>query len=427
MKHICNKCIKNKVLIDYLLKNSIVNTCSYCGTEFTQVIPSQDLITFAGDRLIDSLYSIEEASPYEAGMFWEGSDVLNFQEVAYIIQNIEVGHEDFEDELAEYIDTNTSSEDKLFIIDDGFHDNNSYQFKWDNFTKSTAHKHRFFNKDAKVFLDSLFELIVENDEIRDNVITVIDSSTQLYRARIANEETIRKQIIADPVSHLGPVPKRLAGEQRMTPTGISALYCSLDRDTCFSEIRAITGDILISGAFKPVKDLPLLDLTKLHILSQLTLDPFDEGFSDFSHKSAFIKDLLFLMSKPASKNNSSSYLSTQIIFEYLAVKFGNKLSGIMFKSVQTGGNGTNVVLFPDYSTITPSEMKAEDIKNISEYRGDSYDHDYYYYSIHKIDNPIANIIRANENLEFVENSLLASKVDAVITKTTAIEISISVK
>ena len=53
----------------------------------------------------------------------------------------------------------------------------------------------------------------------------------------------------------------------MTPNGISALYCALERETCLSEIRSITGDHVVSTALTPVAELKLLDLTALTSLN----------------------------------------------------------------------------------------------------------------------------------------------------------------
>jgi len=215
----------------------------------------------------------------------------------------------------------------------------------------------------------------------------------------------------------------------MTPTGISSLYCALERDTCFSEVRAITGDIVLSGAFKLTEELHFLDLSKIHRLSQLTIDPFSEKFIDFAHKSEFIKDLMFLMSKPASRNNSSDYLSTQVIFEYLSVKFGNKLSGLMFKSVQTGGEGTNVVFFPEYSQVIPSERCFKNVKSIDEYRSEHTEIMTYFYSIEESKEETASTYRSGPaaKIEFVDGSLIVSEVKAVTTKTEEIPIVLSVR
>ncbi len=425
MRYICESCIVNVILKQHLLDNTVSNDCTYCEVKSTRVINSAELVAFAGNRLEKSLYSIEDATSFEAGMFWEGSDAISFNEVAYIIQDLEIGPEEFVDELADYVLSISSSEANLFVLNDGDHDNNSYQSKWSSFISSIAHQHRFFNKEAKVFLDSLFDLIIDKSKVRNEVVTTIDRSTKLFRARVANNESTRKKIISDPSAELGPVPRHLAGEQRMTPTGISALYCSLDRRTCFSEIRAVTGDMIFSGSFKPIDELALLDLSKIHKLSQLEIDPFDLHYTDTSNKSVFIKDLMFLMSRPASKSSTPDYLSTQIIFEYLSVKFSDSLSGLMFDSVQTNGKGKNVVFFPLYSKVKQSLLNKENVESISEYRYDLIESDKYTYDIKKIEDDFNVNVINDVKLEFIEGSLLASSVKAVVTETQEFDISIN--
>jgi len=427
MKYICENCIVNEILKAELLKTQQLGRCSYCGSGSVNVMKSEELIQFGGERLIKSLYSIEHATLYQSGMFFEGSDEISFKPVSDIIQELDVGDEDFEDELADYIISNSVNGTDLFILDYGEHSNNSYEKKWSNFTKSTAHKHRFFNKDAKVFLDSLFEVLVDDGEVKTNAITTVDRNTELFRARIANDDNTRKQVVANPAYQLGRVPEWLAGEQRMTPTGISSLYCALDRNTCFSEVRAITGDCVISGMFKPNEELHLLDLTKIHNLSQLSVDPFNEHFVEFSHRSEFLINLMFLMSKPASRNVSSSYISTQVIFEYLSIKFGRELSGLMFNSVQTGGKGKNVVFFPEYSSVRPSLNSFKNIKSISEFYNDFGGLQYYYYSIEKSPETSSTGRDPKAKLKFIDGSLIISNVEAVITKTEDIKVEISVK
>jgi hypothetical protein len=425
MKYICGDCVFNQVLRSKLLENIITGDCTYCGAINTKITESKALLEFASDRLLNSLYSIEDATSYESAMFWEGTDEIPFNEIIYIIQDLKVGHEEFEDEVADYVLSNSNCKTDLFVLDDGFHGNNTYQSKWTDFIKSTSYQNRFFNEDAKVFLDALFDLLVDEMDLKNEVLTEIDSSIQLFRARIANNEAVRKDIVSDPSSELGPVPVYLAGEQRMTPTGISAFYCSLDRETCFSEIRAVTGDLVISGAFSPTDKLVLLDLAKIQNLRKLNLDPFEENYSDVYNKTVFIKDLMFLMSKPASKNNSSSYLSTQIIFEYLSLKFGDKLSGLMFNSIQTGGEGKNIAFFPSYSSVKMSLLNSGNVESISEHYSNLFNSKSYFYSVNKRD------VKSNENsnnnfkLAYVEDSLLASKVKGVITKTEGIEILIN--
>ncbi|MNG14439.1 hypothetical protein D3C84_981900 [compost metagenome] len=53
------------------------------------------------------------------------------------------------------------------------------------------------------------------------------------------------------------------------------------------------------------------------------------------------------MSRPKARNDELRYLSTQVVFEYLRLRFGKSVDGLVFPSVQTGEAGTNVVLFPE--------------------------------------------------------------------------------
>ncbi|WP_331253255.1 RES family NAD+ phosphorylase, partial [Vibrio anguillarum] len=188
---------------------------------------------------------------------------------------------------------------------------------------------------------------------------MLEPNVSLFRARIANSKIERESIISDPANQLGAVPAKLASDQRMTPKGISAFYASSDRETCFSEVRAITGDLVISGEFTVNRPLKLLDLRKIEELSKKEYHPFESNYLEKSHKSLFLKRLMFLLSKPASKRKNSNYLETQVIFEYFRVNFGSDISGLIFSSVQTGFNGLNVVLFPERSDVNSFTYNKE--------------------------------------------------------------------
>ncbi|HGS4441987.1 TPA: RES family NAD+ phosphorylase, partial [Vibrio cholerae] len=268
-----------------------------------------------------------------------------------IIHNLQLNNEKLESDLTEYLTQGVSIHDNLFILDDGTLEYNSYRDKWLNFINSISHGKRFFNIEVSHFLDDLFSVLHKDNHINETICTVLEPGVSLYRARIANTKLERESIISDPSRQLGAVPADLASDQRMTPSGISAFYASSDRDTCFSEVRAITGDLVISGEFTVNRPLKFLDLTKLEEISKNVYHPFEPNYRKNSHKSAFIKQLMFLLSKPASKRKNSSYLETQVIFEYLRVNFGEDISGLVFPSVQTGLNGLNVVLFPENSSV----------------------------------------------------------------------------
>ena len=126
---------------------------------------------------------------------------------------------------------------------------------------------------------------------------------------------------------------------------------------CLSEIRSITGDNVVSIAMTPISQLKLLDLTKLELAAPPALTLLDKGCRDALHLKTFVSSLVTKMSKPKGRNDELSYLSTQVVFEYLRLCFGSQVSGLVFPSVQTGKRGTNVVLFPEASVISAKNYR----------------------------------------------------------------------
>jgi hypothetical protein len=122
-----------------------------------------------------------------------------------------------------------------------------------------------------------------------------------------------------------------------------------------SEIRSITGDNVVSVALTPATELKLLDLTQLERVEPPKLTLLDERYLDVKHLKTFANSLVKKMSKPKGRNDELSYLSTQVVFEYLRLRFGSQVDGLVIPSVQTGEIGTNVVLFPEASVVSAKE------------------------------------------------------------------------
>jgi hypothetical protein len=79
---------------------------------------------------------------------------------------------------------------------------------------------------------------------------------------------------------------------------------------------------------------------------------FDDDYVQHAHATAFFKELVFQMSRPARRGVGNPYLSTQVIFEYLSVKFANQVDGIMYRSVQQDQAGECIALFPYASGVS---------------------------------------------------------------------------
>ena len=421
MSYVCSSCINIESIRKegvYSLENKL---CFYCKKDKAEVIDRDVLITLLKSRFVEAVVPFSECSEHEQGMYFFAHDEkLDPSDIPNMMDWLELGSEQFRNDLYDEIEKNLDSKDDLFVYNDGTLDEgNEYEVKWDTFIRSIHHKHRFFNQDIKKFLDSLFSLIHEDGKIIDTMIYELNPNIPIFRARIANTVKERTEIYSNPASQLGAAPASLAGEQRMTPTGISAFYASDSRETCFSEVRATTGDIVMSAEFRATNTLRLLDLSKLKEVSQVSICPFDKDFVDKSHKSYFVQRLVFLLSKPASQRKNSVYLETQVIFEYFRTYFSEGIHGIAFNSVQNGMDGMNVALFPEYSKVNSFLYNDKNTVSCNEHFHQ--EGDFYSYII-KTGNENSVLIRKDKFLRFVDQSILLHHVMAVKTITQELEV-----
>jgi hypothetical protein len=365
---ICEQCVVFDSLKELITKNGKTDECKYCYSQ-TTCLDENAVFSYIESRLVEVLTSTEHLSAYEHGMIYEcGSDEPKIYPIwEFLGDSNEIAREEVIDSLMAYLPkefhVNDQGQDEHFVFDDGTLEQNDYADQWQKFVEDIHHDRRFFNKSAKEFLDSLFTTLNNGENLDVNSVTELPSSAPLFRSRIANGEESMKKISKNPCSELGPVPKNLAGNQRMTPAGISAIYCSLDRNTCLCELRTIVGDIAISGAFQSVNGLKLIDLKKLSEACKIHLDKLDllhEGYRNISHAYEFLKDITYKLSRPLGRQDELGYLSTQVFFEYLRVKYSDTVDGVIFESIQNDGKGTNLALFPESSSVSNLKEALEE-------------------------------------------------------------------
>lgn len=394
---ICSGCVTPRLLKEVVSSRGHLSQCSYCRKDGLAV--GRNILFDRILELVDKNVATEEdLTHYELGLIYEcGSGHIAVDSIDIVLSEwFELDNEVYFDDLITYLPDSymktDDGRDRHYYSDDGDLELNVYEDKWEKFIAGIRHTHRFFNPNAADFLDSVFSMLTRADlQLKPEVVRSIPRGKLLYRARTAQTFDAAEKIMVSPHTELGPTPKDKASSQRMTPNGISALYCALERETCLSEIRSITGDNVISGAMTPTTQLKLLDLTKLDLVEPPKLTIFNEGYRDSLHLKTFIKSLVKKMSKPKGRNDDLSYLSTQVVFEYLRLKFCKEVDGLVFPSVQTGEVGTNVVLFPEVSVISKTHYSPD--KQAA--------------------------FRKDDKLAFVENSLRFHRVTAI--KTDAIE------
>lgn len=363
---ICIDCITPVPLKRLVNTRGAEGNCKYCGRH-GHAIESKQLFDYVYERVAENVACKDDLSHYELGLLYHcGSDFITVSDIGIVLSEwFDLGDEPYFADLYDGVPFEFKVDDvgdeTHFYSDDGTLEKNIYEDRWKGFVEDVCYRHRYFNAGAGQFLDSVFSVLVtERNQLKLDVVRTIADGELLYRARHAQNQEQAEKMIVDPAGELGPTPKHLAGSQRMTPNGISALYCALERDTCLSEIRSITGDYVVSVALTPIGELRLLDLTVLNRVEPPQLTLLDEGFRESLHQKVFLGSLVNKVSRPKARNDELSYLSTQMIFEYLRLRFGEYVDGLVFPSVQTGEAGTNVVLFPEASRLSYMPLSDHD-------------------------------------------------------------------
>ncbi len=336
--------------------------CSYCGKEKICVV-DEALDRFLLDKIHEILIPTSELSDYQQAIIFEcGSDEVSVFELGdFIEMYVPVVNGTYLEGLLDRLpkDDDENGRPILYALDDGsLEDLNDFERRWAGFINSIQHEKRFFNKLALSLCNDLFDTIIVNDELLPSLIDDLPITQALYRARVAYSVKDIETIGEDPVRQLGAVPAQLATSQRMTPAGVSAFYAAFDRNTCISELRPIVGDSVISGEFRPIKALKLLDLDALKDI-QIDDDIFSDRWKVQSHAYAFFPELVFQLTRPSRRHNQHDYLATQIIFEYLSTEFGSQIDGIIYPSIQTNGDSYSVALFPERSIANNGTVSLE--------------------------------------------------------------------
>ena len=182
-----------------------------------------------------------------------------------------------------------------------------------------------------------------------SLITILEKGTKVYRARIKeNDQEFEHRDLTSP-------PNEIAGNNRMSPAGISFFYGSLDWITSLYEVRPYVGDEVIIGEFEVIKNLFVLDLT-LKIDARKSIFNPEYCFHYEEYYKPFLRYFTNEISKPIRQSICDlEYVPTQVFTEF--IRFFNfrhyyetgddnhlYIHGIMYKS-SVNADGKNLVLF----------------------------------------------------------------------------------
>ena len=369
MSKVCADCIGESYLREQIMQNGGVGHCDYCQSKEN---PTIDL-----DDLAEQVHAVLGENFYMTSPDPEGIDLLAAKEgyweqpgepVTDVIMNLIDSSEELAEAVREYLSDQYDPWGKDAIVDpcpyasDSQHEEraiDTYEFQesWTSFRREILSRSRFFNQAAKSALEHLFQgvaqLVTHDGE---PVVRVLGPADSIFRARLAKSNDALGEILKATPGSLGAPPGRYASAGRMNAEGISVFYGATNIHTCIAEIRAPVGGYVAIGRFVPLRELRLLDLTRLgKVFLQGSF--FDAKHMESLSRVHFLKQLESELSQPVMPGSESrDYLPTQVVAEYLATHPDMELDGVMFASSQVAleeeedtdtqeQQGKNVVLF----------------------------------------------------------------------------------
>ena len=258
-----------------------------------------------------------------------------------------------------------------------------WQEEWHNFERSLKTEARFFSRTAATKLGALFDdvdaMLTREGSPLIVVVGPETALTHLFRARVFQSSAKLEKALERPDRELAAPPSGLAAAGRMNAKGISTFYGATTPEVALNEVRPPVGSQVAVARFAITRPLRLLDLNALaevHITGSI----FDPAYANELGRMMFLRGLRDRIARPVMPDDQDAeYLPTQAIADYLATEGKVPLDGILFPSVQAGGEGLNVVLFHKASRCEEIEIpKGTTISASTAQRTeDGWERDYY--------------------------------------------------
>jgi hypothetical protein len=374
-KRICHQCVGETYLKAEIKAKGNTDTCSYCGSRAK---------AYGIDELAERIDAVfqehfirtsNEPSGWQYSLLADKESDYNWEregeQTVYAIMNAadipEAAANDVQHLLGEqYSDFDSAAMQEETEYDADAHyeekgtDDRTWQEEWHSFERSLKDEARFFSRTAVTHLSSVFDGI-EAMAARDGRRLVVDAgpSTALsavYRARVFQSDENLPEALCRPDIHLGPPPGRLAIAGRMNARGISVFYGANDPLVALAEVRPPVGSKVVVARFEITRPLRLLDLTALNDV-HVTGSIFDGAFGRALERAMFLRSLSQRITRPVMPDDESlDFVVTQAIADFLATESASPLDGIIYPSVQTAGDSSNVVLFHKAALVEPINL-----------------------------------------------------------------------
>lgn len=363
-RHICFECIGESFLSGQVEAAGQDSTCHYCKetqasismedlankvetvfqTHFARTPDEPNALQYAMQNDRESTYEWNRKGQPTGYVIMDAADLR--EEIAMDVRDIlEFRYHDF-DSAAAGIECDFAAG---AYYEEIMPENGSWHAEWREFERLIKTEARFFSRAAAAHLSKLFDQI-DRMCTRDERSLVVDAGpdtgiSQLYRARVFQSEAPLLKAMQNPDLELSAPPAWAAGAGRMNARGISVFYGATTPDIALAEVRPPVGSTVAMARFDIIRPLRLLDLTALGNVHEAG-SIFDPDYEYRLGRMQFLRMLSKVMAQPVMPDDQETeYLPTQAIADYLATEGQVPLDGILFPSVQAGGNGLNVVLF----------------------------------------------------------------------------------
>ena len=388
-KIICCECVEEPFLKSLIFKKDFTGNCSYCDSH-NYAIPIDELSEIV-ERGIDENYQRTPSEPShleyrmindpESDYDWErqGEPITDLIECeAKVPRKVAEDIQEILSEKYQEYGSDWTGEETAFSNESYYEEGNSQRFGWinliwnfDALDENLKKQNRYFNKSIQNLLNQTFSGLSEIKTksglpIIEKIGTGFEISG-LYRARAFQSDKEFENALSKPDIEIGPPPPNLAKGGRMNAQGISVFYGATSMSTAIAETRPPVGSKVIVGKFSILETLSLLNLSKF---SEIIADGsiFDPEFIKQKDRIKFMKHLEERFTKPVMPNDETTdYITTQVVADYLSQLENPQIDGIIFKSVQGNDGGLNVVLFNKSSNISRNTVFENSKIEVSTY------------------------------------------------------------
>ncbi len=366
---ICSNCLGYPSLSSFVSNRGELGLCQYCNEPNVIVLDAESIFSYIEERLDEILIPINDCSRLKDLFYNADEDIVTYNCYITYINDVfleycpdtkrfnDLAPEPFRDLAEDYIDDNALRGPFCTIFEaNRYNDLGNESERWKQLIRRLNHQFRYINIPLLEAYNQWLSPLKIGQKLNQKFLYKMEKNEAIYRARVFNNNQERESIISSPFEQLGPAPLHFTSDQRMTPAGVSAFYGATDRETCLAEIRCDSGTQAISGEFRSLYDIQLLDLSGLKVAnSNIYEDPFIKGVDYIAAE--FTHELYEHLVMPAKNENKDTYRVTQSFFEYLRSEFIGQIQGVCFPSVQSGDGSINIVLFPEYSVVQDSLKK----------------------------------------------------------------------